>query len=212
MFTVINEDGQPLNTRFNAGRRTDRDISEMLGLVKGVLSDGRILPEEVTLLYDWVNSHPDVTSTWPGDILSNRLHRIFQDGKVTEDERSDLFELLTELVGGKAGIICGENAATALPLDVPPPEIQFKKMTFVLTGKFAFGPRKACEDFVNQAGGICESSVTQRTNYLIIGTFGSRDWVQSSHGRKIEKAMEYKNKGFSISIVGEDHWASSLPK
>jgi hypothetical protein len=212
MPTMLNADGQPVNARFNATKRTERDISEMLGLVKGVLSDGRITEDEASLLNNWVLAHPDVTAAWPGKILYQRLERIFDDGKVSEAERVDLQELLTELVGGKAGIVAGQNAATELPLDVPKPAIQFKKRTFVLTGKFAFGPRKACEQFVAQAGGQCESSVTQQTNYLVIGTFGSRDWVQTSHGRKIEKAMEYKQKGIPITIVGEDHWAESLPK
>ncbi len=52
--------------------------------------------------------------------------------------------------------------------------------------------------------------MTQRTNYLIIGTFGSRDWVHTSFGRKIEKAVQYRIAGCRLAIVGEDHWAASL--
>jgi len=197
--------------RFNEDRRLERDTSEMLGLAKGVLSDGRIVDEEVRLIRSWIKSHPDVRNTWPVNVLAQRLERIFDDGKVSEEEREDLHSLLNELVGGKAGIIGMENAATTLPLDKPAPTINFSRRIFVLTGKFAFGPRAACQRFTCEAGGICEDAVTKRTNYLVIGTFGSRDWVHTSHGRKIEKVLEYRESGARIVIIGEDHWASSLP-
>jgi len=209
--TPIDPNGQPLNMRFNADRRLERDISEMLGLAKGILSDGRIADDEVNLIRSWIKSHPDARSTWPGNVLSKRLERIFDDGIVSEDERTDLSSLLTDLVGGKAGIIGMENAATTLPLDKPAPKIIFSRRVFVLTGKFAFGPRASCQRLTRDAGGVSEDAVTKRTNYLVIGTFGSRDWVHTSHGRKIEKVLEYRENGSRIAIVGEDHWASSLP-
>lgn len=211
MGTPIDPNGQPLNMRFNADRRLERDISEMLGLAKGILSDGRIADEEVNLIRSWIKSHPDARNSWPGNVLSQRLQRIFDDGVVSEEERADLCSLLTELVGGKAGIIGMENAATTLPLDKPAPKMIFSRRVFVLTGKFAFGPRAACQQFTRDAGGVSEDTVTKRTHYLVIGTFGSRDWVHTSHGRKIEKVLEYRESGAKIAIVGEDHWASSLP-
>jgi len=45
----------------------------------------------------------------------------------------------------------------------------------------------------------------------VLGTFGSRDWVHTSFGRKIETAIRYRDKGAPIAIVSEDHWAASLP-
>ena len=212
MSTKLNKDGQPLNSRFNASQRADRDVSEMLGLVKGVLADGKVTSDEAVMLDNWVLSHPDVTSTWPGNILLERLQRIFQDGKISKSEQLDLLELLNDLVGGKAGIIGGENTATTLPLDSPPPVIHFNKSIFVVTGKFAFGPRDVCIKSIEELGGACESAITKRTNYLVIGTFASRDWIQTSHGRKIEKAIEYKKSGVPIAIIGEDHWAKSFSK
>jgi len=142
--------------------------------------------------------------------LHARLARIYEDGRVDETERQDLAELLTALVGGQAGIIVGEDAATDLPIDQPPPPLIWRGSVFVFTGKFAFGPRAECERQVMRLGGMCESSVTRRTNYLVIGTFGSRDWVHTSFGRKIEKAVEYRNAGQPLAIVNEDHWAAAL--
>ncbi len=211
MKTRTDFDGQPVNGRFNAKSRADRDISEMLGLVKGILVDGEVNEKKTFALRRWIKAHPDVTGKWPGDALNAMLKRILADGIVTNEECEDLMELLSGMVGGEAGIIGGGNAATSLPLDIPAPKIIFPCQVFVFTGKFAFGPRSACEELTQDAGGICEENVTRRTRYLVIGTFGSRDWIHTPYGRKIEKAIEYRAEGQSIYIICEDHWAASLP-
>ncbi len=202
--------GQPFNIRFNRARRAERDLSEMLGVVKGVLADGMVTQAEGALLNDWAVRHPDATEQWPVNILKDRLERIFADGKVDKTERRDLAELLEAIVGGKAGIIAGEDATTDLPLDRPPPQLVWTDSVFVFTGKFAFGPRATCERAVIRLKGICEGGVTKRTNYLVIGTFGSRDWVHTSFGRKIQRAVQYRDAGASLAIVAEAHWASTL--
>ena len=203
--------GQPFNIRFNRARRAERDISELLGLMKGVLADGEVTEMEAGLLRDWACSHADAVEQWPVNRLKDRLDRIFADGGVDVAERRDLAELLEAIVGGRAGIIVGEDAATDLPLDRPAPQLLWTRSVFVFTGKFAFGPRLACERHVTSLGAVTERAVTKRTQYLVIGTFGSRDWVHTSFGRKIEKAVEYRDAGVSLAIVGEDHWAASLP-
>ncbi len=147
----------------------------MLGLVKGILIQGNVNESTTLALRSWLKAHPDVRGKWPGDTLTEKLRKIFADEVVTYDECEDLRELLSEMVGGKAGIIAGHNAATSLPLDEPPPIIFFPNRVFVFTGKFAFGPRSACEEVTEGAGGISEENVTRRTGYLVVGTFGSRD-------------------------------------
>ncbi len=212
MKTPTNEHGQPLNRFFNSERRSDRDISELLGLAKGILADGKVDLTEVTLLRQWMAAHPEAVENWPCSKIAERLKRIFADGRVSTEERNHLQDLLASIVGGRAGVIGSSNSATTLPFDNPPPEIEFNGHVFVFTGQFAFGPRSACQQCTSDAGGICEHNFTKRTNYLIVGTFGSEDWIQSSYGRKIEKAMKFRDQGQRIQIIGEDHWAQSLPR
>ena len=186
MSSELDERGQPVALGLNAHRRLERDVSELLGLAKGILADGEVSEAETVLLDQWMKARPERVACWPCDQIAARLRAALADGVIEEEERRDLSELLVQLVGGDAGIIDEENAATALPLDRPPPLVAYPGRVFVLTGKFAFGTRKACERKVIERGATCESSVTLRTNYVIIGTFGSRDWIHTSHGRKIE--------------------------
>jgi NAD-dependent DNA ligase len=210
MATQLDPHGQPFNVRFNAARRAERDLSEMLGLVKGLLADGVVTDTEAGMLTNWVAHHPDAVEQWPVSALKDRLDRTFADGHVDEAERRDLAQLLQAIVGGTAGVIFGEDAATELPLDEPPPEFIWQGSVFVFTGRFAFGTRRDCQRQVTSRGAKCEDSITRRTNYLVIGTFGSRDWVHTPFGRKIEKAVAYRRTGIRLAIVAEDHWAEAL--
>jgi NAD-dependent DNA ligase len=202
--------GQPINLAFNQAYRAQRDISEMLGLAKGLLADGQVSDSEALLIRDWMRKHPDAQEYWAVRAINERLERAFADGTIDEQERTDLAELLEELVGGRAGVIAGDDSSTQLPLDRPPPVVAWERSVFVLTGRFAFGPRRDCERQVLNRGGRCEASITRRTNYLVVGTFGSRDWVHTSFGRKIEKAVGYRDSGLPLAILCEDHWARCL--
>jgi hypothetical protein len=204
--------GQPFSLRFNRARRAERDLSEFLGLAKGLLADGVVTPEEANLVANWVAGHPAAAEQWPLTHLVARLRHIFHDGRVDDEERRELAELLATIVGGTAGVILGEDAATALPVDTPPPIFAWSDSIFVFTGKFAFGTRSECQRHVIRLGAVCEADVTKRTDYLIIGTFGSRDWVHTSFGRKIERAVALRGSGSPIAIVAEEHWVASIER
>jgi NAD-dependent DNA ligase len=97
-----------------------------------------------------------------------------------------------------------------LPLSKPAPPIFFQDQQFCFTGRFAWGSRKQCEAETRSRGGSTQVNVTQETNFLIIGSIGSRDWLHSTHGRKIEYAQKLTSSEFPIAIVSEEHWVDHL--
>jgi hypothetical protein len=202
--------GQPFNIRFNRARRAERDLSEFLGLAKGLLADGAISIGEADTVHAWIERHPDAVEQWPLNRLAERLTRMYADGRIDDSERRELADLLGAIVGGQAGVLLGEDAPTTLPLSPPPIRFQWTGATVVFTGKFAFGTRAECQRVVAQLGAASEADVTRRTQYLIIGTFGSRDWAHTSFGRKIQKAVEYRGSGQYPIIAAEEHWIESV--
>jgi hypothetical protein len=211
MRTPLDMHGQPLNPAVNRRRRTERDLSELLGVTKGMLCDGIISDDEALFLAKWGVNHPDALDQWPTSLIFTRLNQFFADGRIDDVERIELQELLGALVGGTASLLLGYEGATTLPLDAPPPELSWTPTdVYVFTGRFAFGPRRDCERVVCERGAQCESNVTRRTSFMVVGPFGSVDWKHSSYGTKIQKAVDLRGGGLPLRIVGEDHWASAI--
>jgi hypothetical protein len=211
MTTQLDPHGQPLSGFLNRKRRIERDLSELLGLAKGMLSDGVVNEQEATYLKLWGENHPDALGQWPTCLIFTRLRQFFTDGQIDENERGELHTLLAGLVGGTQSLLLGYEATTTLPLDIPPPLICYgADEVFVFTGKFAYGTRADCEDEIVERRSRCEPNVTKRTTFLVLGTFGSEDWAHTSYGRKIQRAVDLQRSGFAIRIVGEDHWANAL--
>lgn len=202
-------DGTPPRNLF-IGQLVERQITEMLGLCKGIICDGVVNDAETVALKQWMRANPDATVTYPGNHLATRLVHMLEDGVIDEDERSELRDLLFDLTGERPDLESDMNGPATFPLDVPPPTLFFDRKEYVFTGIFAAGSRKFCESQVVQRGGRVSASLTGRADVLVIGVMSSPAWIESTHGRKIEAAMRMKQQGHRIAIVSEPHWLEAL--
>ncbi|BFG81411.1 hypothetical protein PTKU46_94450 [Paraburkholderia terrae] len=211
MPTIKDQDGQPFNRAFRAGAIIDRKIDELIGIMKGILADGNVSESEAEYLLRWIQANRDVTDVWPACVLYTRIAKALSDGVLDSNEEKELLELLMSSVGRNTAPEFGETSnSTQLPVTVPAPEIQFAGRTFCFTGRFFSGTRDWCHEQVATRGGVPADSVTKKLNYLVIGDIGSRDWLHSTFGTKIQKAATYAAGGTPLIIVAEEHWASHL--
>jgi len=183
----------------------------MVGLVRGVIADGTVSPDEARRLADWSRANPEIATRYPANLLSRRLERIFMDGRVDSRERARLSSVLAQLAENPSGFGGGSPLATDLPLTEPPPEIVFEGQTFVFADPLAYGPLHACEREVTELGGTCERTINRRTDYVVIGALAAADWSQSSFGGFIDEVVQYRRRGVPIAIVSEEHWTAALP-
>jgi NAD-dependent DNA ligase len=191
-------------------RLLKRSCESLLGICSGLLADGYLADEEIFFLDTWLADNDDISTTWPGEVVYARIRHVLADGVITDDEREHLATTLADLLGGtleKTGATSG--MATRLPIDEVE-TIEVNGNSFCFTGSFLYGTRKACQEAVKERGGVRSSSVRVDLNYLVIGTLASREWAHTSHGRKIEKAIDYKSKGRQILIVSEEQWVQFL--
>lgn len=207
-MTTIDDDGQTVDPRIAFRVRADRLVNEMLGVVKCSLTDGKVSEEEARYLHEWLTDNPDVAFVWPAKVLKKRLDTAFADGVLDPIEQQDLLELY-ELTVGDTRQRPVANAAR-LPLDDPPPLLSIRDTVYLFTGKFVSGTREECQRRVIERGGRCATRFNLQVQVLVIGTLGSKDWARSTHGRKIEEAVRYREAGHAIHIVDEQHWLSSL--
>lgn len=199
-----------LHTRYHRARLDDRQVTELVGLARGLIADGQLMDSEIEYLEKWLAASEGITSNPIVADLVRRITEARADGKIDEDERIDLYTALAKFTGSEEFELGEVLKSSTLPLCKPKPQIIFNGMQFALTGTFVYGTRKDCETAVTERGGKV-GSVRLNTSYLVIGQYASDEWVQSSYGRKIEKAMEYRDKrGLPLHIVSEEHWQDFL--
>ncbi len=191
--------------RFNRKSIDDRQIDTLIGLGKGLLADGKVSQIEAEVLLNWlVQSRANTENPIIHNLLE-KVHILLVDGILDPDESAEIATLLSKITGDNSEL--GELAkSTTLPLDDPAPEIIFQERTFLFTGTCAFGTRNQCHEALEALGGIPAKSVTRSLNYLVIGIYVTDSWAHETFGRKIEKAMGYRENGVPLVIVSEEHW------
>lgn len=199
-----------LQTRYHRARLDDRQITELVGLARGLIADGQLNDSEIEYLEKWLVASEGITSNPIVADLVRRIAEARADGEVDENERADLHAVLSKLTGSEDFEIGEALKSTTLPLCEPNPEVKFQGQRFAFTGTFVYGSRKDCETAVTERGGKV-GSVRMDTAFLVIGQYASDEWVQSSYGRKIEKAVEYRDtRGLPLHIISEELWQSHL--
>ena len=59
---------------------------------------------------------------------------------------------------------------------------------------------------MERLGGLNVSGVSKSLDYLVLGTYVTDSWIHESFGRKIEKAVGYRESGVPIVIMSEERW------
>ena len=192
-------------------RLLKRSTESLIGICKGMLADGGLNDEELLFLQTWLSENDELAYSWPGEVLYKRISASLGDGVISSVERQHLIETMTSIIGGS---FQDHGATSGLPTSLPVQDVgdlMIAEHTFCFTGQFLYGTRAACEKAVESHSGAAAPRVTKKVDYLVIGTLASRDWANTSHGRKIEKAVAYREKGIPIAIIDEARWVDALP-
>ncbi|MGH9523942.1 MAG: BRCT domain-containing protein [Terriglobales bacterium] len=189
-------------------RISSRQIDELVGIARGLLADGKLDQSEVEFLQKWLAANVEISDQPLIGTLYDRVNEILRDKVVDADEASELFETLNRFVNRDFEL--GETLkATSLPLNDPAPDLVFPGRRYCFTGTFTFGQRKQCERAVTDRGGAA-GGLTQKTQFLVIGTYATESWKHSSFGNKILQACEWRDRGLPVAIVSEAHWIRYL--
>ncbi len=213
LTTPKDADGQPRRLfKANFENNVSKAIDQLSGICEGILADGIVNDQEARFFADYLKRFAPYEPVWPFTDILDRVKRIFADGLCDQEELKELKTVMQALCGQKDYLEAEVTHSTSLPFCTPLPRpIIFPKRNFIITGKFAYGTRRAVMDAIDSLKGVADDSTpTQDTHYLVIGFLASRDWAHSNFGRKIERAVELRKRGSGISIISEDHWRSFL--
>jgi NAD-dependent DNA ligase len=193
---------------FGYDRITSRQVDELVGLVRGIAADGKINQAEVEFLQKWLAANMVISDMPLIRKLYGRINTVLADGIADDEECRDLLDTLNSF--SNRDFELGEVLkSTSLPLCNPAPVLTFTGYRYCFTGTFNFGGRKDCELAVGVRGGTA-GSLTQKTNFLVIGMYATESWKHSSFGTKILKAVDMREDGVPLAIVSEDHWSRHL--
>lgn len=178
-------------------------VDELIGFLTGIASDGVLNDEEVNALSDWLDQNETIKETWPAIVVVKRLADILEDGIVSVEEKADLLLTINQVTGANMeedGITF--EASTEVWEDSIE-SLTVAGSTFCLTGDFVSGDRNSVDTMLRCMGADTSPNINKNVDYLVIGTLASRDWLYTSHGRKIEKALLLKREGNDITIITE---------
>jgi len=159
---------------------------DLLVLLKRVLADGKIDPDEHCELMDFCRNFSE---------------------RICADQRLDLS------VGGDTSWMQSEAPVlnTIEQVCDQAATIEISGHCFCFTGQAAYGSRAELQFLTESLRGIITSSISKRLDYLVVGAKSSPCWMYSTYGRKIEKALFLNREGkASISIVHEDSFFDTV--
>lgn len=205
-MTGIRDDDAARDGQYASSYMVDAAYAQLIGLCRGVLADSELRDSEIVTLNEWLTLYGPRLPEWPGQLLARRVRAVLEDGVIEPEERQDLQALLERAAGMEGGQ--GFDAPTTLPLTRPPPHIEYDQKRFCVTGTFVYGPRRRVEAAIEEWGGSMSS--VYKAHYLVIGGTVTPAWKYTTHGMKIEEAVQRCAAGNPLAIVSEAHWSTSL--
>ena len=189
-------------------------IQFLAGMIHGMMADNELGDDEIKALYAWTKANDFLAGTYPFDEIYSLLSSILSDRKITEDERNTLIAFLSNIIEFKDSLNLTEKEFVDLRehysvdgICATCPEIHIDGRSFCFTGEFHHGKRSEIAAKVKELGGSSKSSVSSKTDYLVVGNAGNPCWAYACYGRKIEDAVNLRKNGGHILIVNEnDFW------
>lgn len=201
-------------------------IRRLHGLLHGTVIDDTLRDEEIIGIRDWLEDHEIFREYWPFNETWELIEHILADGVITKEEKADFLEFckgFKECVIDNPDVhdsIYGESYMQSDSPYLKPftalcdreAKIKFSGRAFCFTGPARIGPRRQLVEIVKSLEGIPYKTVIKNLDYLVIGAQSSPAWAYSTYGRKIEKVIEWRQKGQEILILHEDDFILQATK
>ena len=167
-----------------------KGLQTLHGILIGITCDDVLTQEELLGLKEWINNNDQLAGNYPYDIINNAIWKVIEDGII---EQSELEYLLSFF----------KSQIDPLNAEIGVSDIDFNGKLICLTGDFDCGERKEVQERLSSLGATVVSSVTRKTDILLVGERGSDSWACGTYGTKAKKAIELRSKGYPIMILKE---------
>lgn len=186
--------------------------NELIGILTGITSDKKIVHSEFDTVIRWLNENPKVSDRWPFTLISKRINQILEDGVIEDEELKGFYQLCKDISGNEFSETGYANAFTT---EVETTELDYLPKNWeriCFTGGFISGTRSYQKKLAEELELTVVKNVTKTLNVLVLGSFANINWINTSFGRKIQMAQEYRAKNIDISIITEQTWLNLISK
>lgn len=191
-------------------------LQKLQGIFHGILSDNRINDEEIFQLKEWIDENDYLVGFYPYDEISTLLNSILSDNIINQDEINILKVFFSEFIDNTISTNINFKEIETLKQNYTidgicstNPNIEFSDKLFCFTGASEKTTREGFNNIITSLHGQFRTSISSKTDYLIIGNAGNPCWAYSCYGRKVEQALNLRKKGKKIIIIHEnDFWCA----
>lgn len=181
-------------------------MQRLHGLLHGILADGKLTPDEVTGLEQWLSDNYGVREFWPVSEIETLVVKAMQDRTLSVEEATELTNFLIDFTQ-----VATAGDSTRLRsirgICATDPEIVFAGSRFCITGRSERAGRREMVNHIERRGGIWHNNVSPETRFLIVCADANACWAYATYGRKVEDAVRLRTEGRPLVIVHErDFW------
>lgn len=169
-------------------------LNRFLGFSAAIACDDRITLLEAQQVIAFANEFPSVLNDIGVRAVVSCCLDALEDGEIDPIESSAICASITRIVGDSYADT-GVSALGSVPVfEEEKIELIEDGTNFVLTGNFSISPRRIIEEAIIENGGIVAKSPSKKTDFVVVASEASRDWVQTHKGTKIIKAIKLREE------------------
>lgn len=182
-------------------------IQQLYGILDGIAIDKEINDLELQYLKDWLFYYGHLSGKYPFDSVCKMISNFLVDGKIDQRECDELMRFCEAFKIEKINPInetklIVEHVQSEIFEEVK--QIQFDGKKVCITGESTLYKRSEIVSRLAELGSTAVSTVTSKTDLLIVCDKRSHAWTYSMYGRKLEQAIALKQKGNNIVILHID--------
>ncbi|RDI14429.1 BRCT domain-containing protein [Flavobacterium sp. AG291] len=184
------------------------DLQILQGICHGILADGVINDKEIYDLQRWLHENEHLNTYYPYDEIRSLVLSVLSDKKIDEEEKIVLMAYFSQFAKIQNNEIRKKINEDTIDVNISglctsEPNVSFEGKTFCITGVLKRGNREHLQRDILKLGGIPTDTITKKTDYLIVGDNGNPAWAFSCYGRKVEKAINLRKEGHTITLIHE---------
>lgn len=165
------------------------------GMLKGISIDKKISTIEGINLRKWMYENNYLKGYYPFDQIMSVLDYVLEDNVITKEESDSM--------------VCAIKSLLEPVQELREQMNSVKGKHVCLSGIFSHGQKSDVEKFIIQDGGFIDSAIKTTTDILIIGDSECQAYAFGNYGIKVQKAIDYSNKGHDIKIIKESDYFSN---